>query len=135
MPYRNDADTIFGVYEKFLKSLRPRLPRDLRSLFILVVMVVGPMTLCHWLFKKPVLPGELDLTRIALVLGYIGLMLFPFFRSLLIPSASRLMHYKSQARKDEAMIQELRTASLLERRRFQKYLSEELRIEEKHDEL
>ena len=135
MSNHDDAHQIFEVYESFLKSLRPRIPREISLLLLLVVTVMGAATLYHRVLKHPLFPNELDLIRIVLMLGYLGLAILPVIVSLFRPSPNRLTQYKAQALQDEEVIRALRAASSRERRRFQKFFAEALRLEEKYAEL
>ena len=135
MPIKSDADKIFEVYESFLKTLRPRIPKEISLFLLLVVVVLCAGTLYHRVFKQPLFPNELDIIRIILMVGYLSLTLLPILLSLFRPSPNRLTQYKAQTRRDDGVIRALRAASGTERRRFQKFFAEELRLEEKHAEL
>ncbi len=135
MPMQEDAFKIMEVYEAFLKTMRPRIPKGIGFLFLLFVTVLGIATLYHRVFNHALLPNELELVRIVFLLGFFVLILLPAINTLRRPPPNRLAQYKAKLGRDDEYVRSLRACSLTERRRFQKVMTEEWRLEEKQAEL
>lgn len=135
MPMQEDAFKIMEVYEAFLETLHPRIPKRIGILVLLFVSVLGVATVYHRVFNHGLLPNEVELVHIVFLLGFFGLVLFPAIHSLRRPSPNRLTQYQAQLGRAEEYIRSLRACSLTERRRFQKFMAEEWRLEEKQAEL
>jgi len=135
MPMQEDAFKILEVYETFLKTMRPRIPKGIGFLVLLIVTVLGVATLYHRVFNHALLPNEVELIHIVFLLGFFALVLLPAINTLRQPPPNRLAQYKAQLGQDETYIRSLRACSLAERRRFQKVMAEEWRLEEKQAEL